>query len=69
MHKPQRVSRVYDRSDVPNGTYDGSWSGYVVTFVDEQGRNWQFDMSIGVRGLNCPCTVHVKDGEIGVSGP
>ncbi len=47
--------------DVPNGAYEGKWSGYQAEF-EHDGRTHRVQTDIGVRGLNCPCIVTVKDG-------
>lgn len=46
---------------LPDGNYKGLWSGYVVT-VTYNGEVHQLKTQIGVRGINCPCVVDVKDG-------
>lgn len=55
-------------NDVPpqllpkNGSYRGLWTGYKVR-VQIGIYSYDFDASEGVRGMNVPCVVHVKDGE------
>lgn len=53
--------------EIPNGTYPGRWSGYEVEFAAFCTTYTVSGLSTGVRGLNIPCTVVVKDGEIEVS--
>ena len=51
--------------DIPNGSYKGEWSGYIVTFNTPYGK-YKMDCSAGLRGT-APCTVVVKDGEYTVT--
>lgn len=52
---------TFRKSALPDGGYAGLISGYTVTFRTN-GRVFEAQAEIGVRGLNVPCTVVVKDG-------
>lgn len=54
-------------SSLPDGEYTGSWSGYTVE-ATINGASMRFQASNGVRGMNCPCKVHVANGEVTVTG-
>jgi hypothetical protein len=48
----------------PEGTYQGKWSGYVVRLEAPQGK-YEITTGHGVRGIDIPCFVTVKeDGAI-----
>ena len=53
-------------TEVPNGEYDGLWSGNEVSFSTKA-----FDFKLIVdktlRGMNIPCKVNVSNGHIFVS--
>lgn len=46
---------------IPDGTYHGRWGGYEVEMTIN-GSRVTFRTEDGVRGLNIPVTVVVKDG-------
>lgn len=50
---------------MPDGEYDGSWSGYTVVFVTPLGE-CKGRATVGVRGLNIPCKVTIEDGQFTV---
>jgi hypothetical protein len=51
---------------VPDGDYQGLWSGYEVrVIINEQG--YRLHTEDGIRGLNIPCVVRVRDGVISVT--
>lgn len=54
-----------EQVSIPNGSYKGEWSGYIVTFNTPYGK-YKMDCSAGLRGT-APCTVVVKDGEYTVT--
>lgn len=45
------------------GTYKGTWSGYTVKLT-YNGVLVEFTTEIGVRGINVPATIVVKDNQI-----
>lgn len=47
---------------VPDGKYKGLWSGYTVQVILPGIKTVPFDVSRGVRGINCKCEVEVIDG-------
>lgn len=50
------------------GKYVGRWSGYNVRFTDRAARDYELCVHEGVRGMNFPVTVIVKeDGEVTVT--
>ena len=55
-----------DRQLPPDGEYRGLWSGYNVRFKVADGRIYVGETSIGVRGIDIPCTVIVSDGKVEV---
>lgn len=67
MSNVMKVERYESVSseDVPNGTYKGAWSGYVVS-VTIKGKDYRLTTTEGARGLNVPCKVKVKNGGISV---
>ena len=52
---------VVEPVQIPDGRYPGHQSGYEVTFVVGDVK-YTGKSSWGARGLNCPCTVVVRDG-------
>lgn len=52
-------------SDLPEGDHDGTWGGYVVD-VQIQNKSYRLSVDTGIRGIDCPCVVHVQDGEVTV---
>ncbi len=56
---------TYKKSALPDGSYSGLMSGYTVSF-SVNGKMFEAQAEIGVRGLNIPCTVTVTDGNAAV---
>lgn len=52
-------------ADIPDGTYEGNWSGYEVRF-EFDGKVCRATTIKGVRGLNVPCEITVQGGHITV---
>ena len=46
---------------LPDGVYEGTWGGYDVE-MDVAGYVVTFRVDMGIRGMNEPCLVDVKDG-------
>lgn len=60
----QKISPV-DFSKIPTGMYPGFWGGYEVeTIID--GETYQFRTENGIRTMNAPVIVTVKDGVVSV---
>lgn len=50
---------------IPDGTYEGNWGGYVVTFrVGSE--TYEAKTKDGIRTPHCPCVVTVSGGQIEV---
>lgn len=52
-------------NNVEDGIYDGLQSGYVVQFITPNGE-YEGQSNQGIRGMNEPCKVKVKDGKFQV---
>jgi len=48
-------------SFLPNGAYHGLWSGHTVN-LKHDGSMYELITDDGVRGINCPCVIHISDG-------
>lgn len=58
----QKIAPV-DFSKIPTGIYTGLWGGYEVeTIID--GETYQFKTENGIRTMNAPVLVTVKDGVV-----
>lgn len=57
------VSKSVHVREIPDGVYEGFWSGYVVRFR-VGGDSYEARVDVGVRGLNVPCKVTITLGEI-----
>lgn len=51
-----------NRVDIPDGTYNGSWSGYDI--IIDGYENIKLKSSDGIKGINIPCIIHVKNKEV-----
>lgn len=56
------IQLIEARDHVPDGRYPGLWTASLVTFVAD-GRKYAVETVACVKGINCPCTVVVKDGK------
>jgi hypothetical protein len=56
-----QVKRVESADGVPDGEYEGTWSGCKVKFETPHGA-YEGESTLAVRGTNVPCTVIVKCG-------
>lgn len=45
--------------DIPDGTYKGLWSGYDI-FIEGH-ENIGIKTSDGIKGLNIPCIIEIKN--------
>ena len=43
-------------------TYDGLWGGYKINFRNPKGENFEIDTVDGVRGMNIPVKILLRDG-------
>ena len=59
------VKRIEPADGVPDGEYEGRWSGYTVQFETPHGK-YDGRSTVGVRGMNIPCTVTVTCGQFKV---
>jgi hypothetical protein len=57
-----RLSNINVAAVPPDGTYDGLISGCFVRWTVD-GVTYRADSTIGVRGMNCPVKIVVKDGK------
>ncbi len=48
--------------NVPNETFDGLWSGYKINFRNPKDENFEIDTVDGVRGMNIPVKIILRDG-------
>lgn len=56
-------TKSLEKVTVPDGKYKGLWSGYNVQVIFPVGmKSVPFEVSTGVRGINCKCEVEVIDG-------
>lgn len=60
-----QVKRVESSDGIPDGEYQGTWSGTAVKFETPHG-DYEGNSTVGVRGMNVPCTVKVKCGQFKV---
>ena len=52
--------------DMSKETYDGLWGGYKINFKNQKGENFEIDTVDGVRGMNIPVTIVLRDGKYSV---
>lgn len=55
------VERLPQKSSLPDGLYLGKWGGYVIALTYEN-RHYELNTKDGVRTINLPVVVEVKDG-------
>ena len=67
----QLKNKVKAAAVCPDGTYQGTVSGYVATWTTELSpgltQTFEFTMDHGYRGLNIKATITITNGEIKVS--
>lgn len=56
---------VKEKSTLPNGNYYGLASGFTIDVIHKDDK-YQIDTDTGVKGMNVPCNVSVKDGVVTV---
>jgi hypothetical protein len=54
-------AKSISETKIPNGQYKGYWSGHFVVVSFSSGIEIQVGVDNGVKGINCPCAVEVKD--------
>lgn len=54
-------NRLFAPAEVPDGWYDGKWSGYEVTFLCGN-KEVMAKTELGVRGINIPVRVQCVSG-------
>jgi ribosomal protein L11 len=54
--------KVPEVTSVPDGNYSGTWGGYIIN-VKIKDKEYQMKTEKGVRGINIPVVVTVKDGK------
>jgi hypothetical protein len=59
------VRRIEPAEGVPDGSYIGSQTGYTVRFETPHG-TYQGQVTYGVRGINIPRLILVRDGKFSV---
>ena len=59
------VVRVESSDGIQDGVFDGLWSGYTVEWEMPAG-TYKGKASRGVRGMNIPCTVTIKNARVSV---
>lgn len=58
MEKCKSVEQVY----LPDGKYKGLWSAYeIVVMLPDNNRTIPIPVTQGVRGMNCQCTIEIKN--------
>lgn len=55
---PNRINVVL-LGQLPDGIYKGKWGGYEIDIIDS---DVKARTDIGVRGINIPITIEIKDG-------
>lgn len=60
------IFKEADFSEIPNGKYKAFWGGYEVA-VKIKGIEYRFKTEVGIRTMNAPCFVVVKNGEISIT--
>lgn len=63
--KVTQVNQTVNPAEIPDGTYEGNWSGYTVTF-QVGGKNMTATTEVGFRGLSVACDVVVSMGTVTV---
>lgn len=56
------TERVPQPVIIPDGLYNGTWSGHVID-VKIEGKSYALATEMGVKGINIKVVVEVKDGE------
>jgi hypothetical protein len=61
-----KLRRIESVDRIPDGTYDGIWGGYRVTF-EVEGVQYEAETLDGIRTPRASCTVTSKGGRIMVA--
>lgn len=62
---PAKIIEIYPSAKIPEGTYDGIWGGYEVTFKVAD-TTYKAKTDIGIRTPAAPCYVISKKGQLTV---
>jgi hypothetical protein len=65
LNELQNIRPVDNTIAIPDGRYEGSWSGYHVRFRVHD-REYEGESEVGIRGMNEPCIVTKKGKTYGV---
>jgi len=57
------VKKVPKETVLPDGLYTGTWGGYVIELTYKK-EIYQLFTEIGVKGINIPVVVEVKENKI-----
>jgi hypothetical protein len=50
--------------DLPNGEYDGLWSGYTLNIQRQNDSSVEIKTTDGVRGMNCHTNLLIRDKKV-----
>ena len=56
------TKKVPKTTILPDGLYDGTWSGYVIE-ITYKGDTYKLATEAGVKGINIKVVVEIKEGE------
>lgn len=60
------VKKVSKETTLPDGLYNGLWSGYVIKLKHNK-ETYELTTENGVRGINIPVTVSIKKGKLNLN--
>ena len=61
IEKIEKVSKLYKECKLPDGEYNGLWGGYIIT-IQHEFNEYRLKSEVGVRGMDYPVTVFVRNG-------
>jgi len=56
------TEKVPQVTTLPDGLYNGIWCGYVIE-VNSEGKRFELETEMGVKGINIKVVVEVENGE------
>lgn len=63
MNKITKITeKLPQPATIPDGTYQGTWGGYKIE-AKIRGKDYEMTTDDGVRGINVPVVITIKDGE------
>lgn len=65
INEVQNIRPVDNTRNIPDGRYEGRWSGYYVRFTVHD-REYEGESEVGIRGMNETCIVTKKGKTFGV---